>query len=552
MKGGSVVLHSGVVWTGCPEQPFAEAVAVERGRVVAVGADEAVREAMPRPDEAVDLKGRFVLPGFQDAHCHPRNGGWQRRSCDLGDALTLAEVREAIAGYVARHPGGGWVTGKGWSMETFPNGIPPASLLDELVGERPAFLVNRDGHSAWVSSAALRLAGIDASTPDPPDGRIERELSGAPQGTLHEGAMELVRRLMPPETPADVVADLEAGIGHLLSLGVTAWQDAIVTEDILAAYEHLAAQRRLGGRPRLALWWARERGVDQLEELVALRDRAAAAGLDAGSAKVMLDGVMETYTAALLEPYEDPCGDGRAAAAGRGTLFFEPEAAAEAVTALAGACFQVHFHAIGDRAVRVALDAVEASVRVHGGASRRLRHHVAHIQLVHPDDVARFHALGVIANAQPYWACYEPQMTELTLPFLGPTRAGWQYPFRSLTDAGSLLCFGSDWPVSTANPLEEIAVAVRRALPSPSSDGAGAEEPFLPGERLGLEESLRAFTAGSAYVNHREAETGTVAPGKRADLVVLEADPFRVGAAELHRVGVEFTMVDGSVVYESG
>jgi predicted amidohydrolase YtcJ len=252
----------------------------------------------------------------------------------------------------------------------------------------------------------------------------------------------------------------------------------------------------------------------------------------------------------MLEPYCAPSGPspgGCRHELGSGRLFVDPDVVAQAVAVLAAEGFQVHFHAIGDRAVRLALDAVEGAA-----PATDLRHHVAHIQVVHPDDVARFHRLGVVANAQPFWACVEPQMTELTLPFLGPERSAWQYPFASLAGAGARLAGGSDWPVSTANPMEEIAVAVARVLPESARAGAEAEPPFHPAERLAVTSAFSAFTAGSAFVNHLDEKTGTVEPGKLADLVVLTADPFRLPADRLPESRVCCTIVGGEVAFESG
>lgn len=563
MTGGAdLVLFGGAVWTGVAGH-VAEAVAVVDGRIVAVGRDEDVRDAVGPAAEAVNLRGRAVVPGFQDAHCHPVSGGLQARRCDLGDARTVEECQAAVAAFVERSPGAGWITGGGWSMETFPGGTPAAELLDGVSGGRPAFLVNRDGHGAWVNRRALEMAGIDSSTPDPAHGRIERDERGLPQGTLQEGAMDLVGRLVPPPSADELAAALTSAQAHLLRLGVTGWQDAAVDADVESAYARLATQGAVRSRTRLALWWDRDRGLDQISELVARRERLAALGLDAGSVKIMLDGVIENHTAAMLEPYRAPTGHapgGCRHELGSGRLFVEPEVVTEAVARLSAEGFQVHFHAIGDRAVRLALDAVEAANSDDAGQERasrkgpagRLRHHVAHIQVVHPDDVRRFQRLGVVANAQPFWACVEPQMTELTLPFLGEPRSGWQYPFASLAATGARLAGGSDWPVSTADPLEEIAVAVARVLPESARAGAPAEEPFIPHERLALEAAFEAFTSGSAYVNHLEAETGTVEPGKLADLVVLAADPFGLPADRLPEARVCCTIVGGEVAYESG
>ena len=539
-----LLITGGPIWTGRSDQPWVEALAVRDGKVAAAGPLAEVRQVSAPWAETLELSGRAVIPAFHDAHCHPLGGGLQQRSCNLEGARSPGECQERIRAYLASHPDVEWVVGKGWSMELFPRGTPGRQLLDQVTGERPAYLTNRDGHSAWVNSAALRLAGIDAATPDPPHGRIERMEAGEPQGTLHEGAMELVEHWAPPTTDAERVAALRQAQSHLHSLGIAGWQDAMVDPETETAYAALAGAGELSARVRLALWWEREGGLEQVEQLALRRQQLADSGLDAGSVKIMLDGVMETFTAALLEPYLTLPGgppDGQ-----RGHLFLDPEVAAAATSALHRRGFQVHFHAIGDRAVRVALDAVESASREGG---QDLRHHIAHIQLVDPADLHRFHRLKVVANMQPFWACHEPQMDELTIPFLGAERSRHQYPFRGLADSGAVLAGGSDWPVSTANPLEEVAVAVTRRVPS---DGAGenpALPPFLPEQGLPLAVALSAFTAGSAFVNHLEHVTGTLEVGKAADLVVLAQDPFAVDAERLPEAQVESTMVDGRLVF---
>jgi predicted amidohydrolase YtcJ len=539
-----LLIAGGPIWTGRSEQPWVEALAVRDGKVAAAGSLSEVREVSAPRAETLDLRGRAVVPAFHDAHCHPIGGGLQHRSCDLEGARSPGDCQERVRTYLATHPDVDWVLGKGWSMELFARGTPGRHLLDQVTGERPAYLINRDGHSAWVNSAALRLAGIEVTTPDPPHGRIERVEGGEPQGTLHEGAMELVERLAPPTTAAERLAALRQAQSHLHSLGIAGWQDAMVDPESEAAYTALAQAGDLSARVRLALWWERERGLEQVEELDHRRRRMAELGLDAGSVKIMLDGVMETFTAALLEPYLTLPGGPPAGQLGH--LFLDPELAAAATSALHSRNFQVHFHAIGDRAVRVALDAVASASQEDG---RDLRHHVAHIQLVHPLDLRRFHELKVVANMQPFWACHEPQMDDLTIPFLGAERSRLQYPFRDLADSGAVLAGGSDWPVSTANPLEEIAVATTRRALSDEELGPSSPPAFLPEQGLPLGTALSAFTAGSAYVNHLEHVTGTLEVGKAADLVVLAQDPFAIPLDRLPEARVEITMVDGRVVF---
>ncbi|MFB6636935.1 amidohydrolase [Streptomyces chartreusis] len=539
-------MYADLLFTGgpvlTPKGRTATAVAVTGDRITAVGREEVHDLAGPRT-EVVDLAGRLLLPGFQDAHVHPVPAGLELTQCDLTGTRTADETLAAVRAYADAHPEREWITGGGWSMEAFEGGTPTKELLDSVVPDRPVYLPNRDHHGAWVNSRALALAGITRDTPDPADGRIERDASGEPSGTLQEGAMQLVGRLTPPATQADRVAALLHAQRHLHALGITAWQDALVG-DFLGmdnpAQAYLAAARdgSLTARVVGALWWDRERGSEQIPELAERREALSHGRFRATSVKLMLDGVAETGTAALVDPYLDKCG---CATANRGTSFIDPEQLPKYVTELDALGFQCHFHALGDRAVRDALDAIEAARAANGPSDTRP--HLAHLQVIQPADVPRFARLGAIANIQPLWAAHEPQMDELTIPFLGPERASWQYPFGALLRSGARLAAGSDWPVSSPDPLHGVHVAVNRV--TPDADDA---QVFLPGERIGLAEALTAYTAGSAYVNHLD-DTGEVRAGALADLVVLDRDPFDGPAAAIAQTRVARTYVGGAQVY---
>ncbi|WP_328432607.1 amidohydrolase [Streptomyces sp. NBC_00453] len=539
-------MHTDLIFTGgpvlTPAGRTATAVAVTGDRITAVGHDEVLDLAGPRT-EVVDLAGRLLLPGFQDAHVHPVPAGLELSQCDLTGTRTAEETVAAIRAYAKAHPDQEWITGGGWSMEAFEGGTPTKELLDAVVPDRPVYLPNRDHHGAWANSRALRLAGIDRDTPDPADGRIDRDAAGDPSGTLQEGAMQLVGRLTPPVTPADRLAALLYAQRHLHALGITAWQDALVgdflgMDDPSQAYLTAARDGSLTARVVGALWWDRERGAEQIPELVERRASSSHGRFRAGSVKLMLDGVPETGTAALLDPYLDKCG---CATANRGTSFIDAGQLPKYVTELDSLGFQCHFHALGDRAVRDALDAIEAAREANGPSDTRP--HLAHLQVVHPDDVARFARLDATANIQPLWAAHEPQMDQLTIPFLGSERAGWQYPFRALLRSGARLAAGSDWPVSSPDPLQGIHVAVNRL--TPDSDDAPV---FLPGERISLAEALTAYTAGSAHVNHLD-DTGRVEAGALADLVVLDRDPFDGPPEAIAETRVALTYVGGEGVY---
>lgn len=546
MTHADLVFTGGPVFTANTVRSRASAVAVRAGRIVAVGGDD-VRELVGPSTELVDLRGRMLIPGFQDAHVHPVWGGLDMLRCDLSELGTAAEYLEAIAGYVADHASDEWILGGGWQMSAFPGGTPTAAALDAVTGERPAFFPNRDGHGAWVNSAALRLAGIDRETPDPADGRIERDADGTPSGTLHEGAMALVNRLLPEEPLERLTDALLLGQRYLHSFGITAWQDAIVGSygdagDPGPAYLRAAADGTLTARVVGAIWWDRTQGLEQIPSILERRDRYRAGRFAATSVKVMQDGVAENFTAAMLEPYCDGHGH---FTDNSGISFVDPAVLAEAVPILDAEGFQVHFHAIGDRAVRECLDAVERAIALNGRSDNR--HHIAHIQVVHPEDVPRFRELGVAANMQSLWATYEPQMVQLTLPFLGEPRSAWQYPFGDLLRAGAVLAAGSDWSVSTPDPMAAIHTAVNRTA-APGHE-EGEYDAFLPEQAIDLATSLTAYTAGSAWVNHLDDVTGTIEVGKLADLVVLDRDPFAGPAEEIGATHALQTFVEGERVF---
>jgi predicted amidohydrolase YtcJ len=522
----------------------ATAVAVRGERIVAVGdaADARIKDLTAASTEVVDLRNRALLPGFQDAHVHPAFAGVTMIGCNLIGAAKLDEALGRISAYAAAHPDNEWIAGSGWRMEWFDHGTPSRELLDQVTAGRPAYLTNRDGHGAWASSRALELAGIDAQTPDPPDGRIERNQDGSPQGTLHEGAATLVGRHVPAITFEERVSGLMLAQAHLHARGITAWQDAIIGDylgsgDPLPVYLAAAGAGTLTARVQGALWWDRARGPEQLPDILARREQGQVGRFRANTVKIMQDGVAESFTAGMIEPYLDSCG---CQTTNRGLSHVDAALLREYVTMIDAAGFQVHLHAIGDRAVREALDAIEAAR--HANGTNDHRHHIAHIQVMHPDDIPRFAALGVTANMQALWAAHEPQMDELTIPFIGPERAARQYLFGDLLRSGARLAAGSDWAVSSANPLRAAHVAVNRALPGTQA------EPLLPAQSLTLGQALGAYTAGSAYVNHLD-ETGAIEEGMLADLVVLDRDPFAGPADEIAFTRVHSTYVAGQEVY---
>lgn len=540
-RPADLVFTGGRVHTVDARRPRAEAIAIHGERISAVGDAREVAPAIGPATRVIDLGGRMLVPGFQDAHVHPLWGGLEQLECDVRAARGKPAVLEMIRAYADAHPDLRWIVGGGWYMSDFPNGVPRREDLDAILPDRPAYFPNRDGHSSWVNSRALELAGITRDTPDPAGGRIERDPDGSPTGALHEAAADMVEALLPAHAPDEWLAGFRIGQAYLHSVGITAWQDAIVEPSDLAVYRHASDAGLLTARVEGALWWDRARGVEQVHELVERSATGSFGRFRANSVKIMLDGVLETFTGAMIDPYLGH--DGRPTT-NRGISFIDAAALKDYVTRLDAAGLQVHFHAIGDRAVREGLDAIEAARRTNGPSDTRP--HISHIQVIHPDDVGRFGRLGAVANAQPLWACHESNMDNLTIPFLGEERAGWQYPFRSLLRSGAHLAMGSDWSVSTANPLVEIEVAVERVHP----ESRGVARPFLAAEGLTLEEAIRAFTLGSAYVNHLDADTGTIEPGKLADVAVIDRDVLAPDAGPIGDARVLATFVGGDAVFE--
>ena len=537
-----LVITGADVYTMDAARRWAGAVAVRGDRIVAVGTERQVRDRFPDTGEVLSLPGRMVVPGFQDAHVHPPFAGRYRLHVSLHDLPSVDAYRDAVAAYARAQPDEPWIFGGGWAMAHFPRGTPTKELLDDLVPDRPVFLLNRDVHGAWVNSKALEIAGITRETPDPWDGRIERDpMTREPTGTLHEGAAYSFADQHLPEPSRD---EWERAIlvaqEHLHSFGVTGWQDAWVTPGTEDAYRSLAERGDLTARVVGALWWDRHRDIEQVKDLVERRSRGSVGPFSPTTVKIMTDGVLENRTGAMLRPYCDATGHETHET---GIAYVDHDELAAAVTALDAEGFQVHMHSIGDRAVRNALDACEAA-RLANGA-RDARHHVAHLQVVHPDDLPRFRELGVVANCQPYWAQHDPQMDELTVPILGPDRVPLQYPFGSLHAAGATLAFGSDWSVSTPDPLEEMEVAIRRVDPS-----ARDADPFLPDQHLALHLALAGFTTGAAYVNHDD-EAGSIQEGGRADLAVLDRNLFDEPDATVADAKVELTIASGRIVYSA-
>lgn len=532
-----VVFQGGVVHTMDPGRTRAAALAVREGLIVAIGDAAAVEPWIGDGTEIVDMAGGMLLPAFQDAHVHPLAGGMELGDCDLNGSASREEVLDRIRACHEALPAGAWLRGGGFDLPLFPGGNPRAETLDEIVGERPALVTSADGHNAWVSSRALEIAGIDASTPDPPAGRIERDDDGAPTGTLRETAVDLVARHLPRRTPEARREGLRRGLALSARLGITAMQEASANEADLRAYDELERRGELSARMSISLYVNPERGLEQVPDLVRLRERYDREGLRVETVKIFADGVLEGQTAAVLEPYTHREGY-------RGEANFERRELIALIVALDAVGFQVHVHAIGDRGIRDTLDGFEEARRRNG--ARDSRHHIAHAQLIHPDDVPRFGRLHAYANFSPLWAQADTYVTELTDPFIGPERARWQYPLGDIVATGGRFACGSDWSVSSMDPLQGIQVGVTRVpLRAPAN-----VEPWLPEQRVDLDAMLACYTINAAAVNFLDDTTGSLEVGKAADLVLLDRDLSELPPRRIAEARVLRTYLGGELLYE--
>jgi predicted amidohydrolase YtcJ len=532
-----LVLRGAAVYTVDGARSWAEAVAVSKGRIVFVGADSAAQGWIGPSTNVVDLSGKMVLPAFHDAHVHPVSGGVEALECNLNGLPDQAAILEKIKAYATAHPKLPWIRGGGWDLTVFPEGNPTKTLLDSIVPDRPAYLSASDGHSVWVNSKALALAGVTEATPDPPYGRIERDSAGQPSGTLREDAADLVSKHLPKRSAKEYADGLAEALRIANGFGLTSLVEASASEEDLEAYATLDAQGKLTARVLASLYVDTDKGVSEIPRLVALRTKYGRGRVRTNSVKIFADGVLETRTASVLEPYVGFPND-------RGKPNLEPAAFRTLATAFDKEGFQIHVHAIGDRAIRDTFDAFEAARRANG--PRDSRHHIAHIELFDPADIPRFRKLGAIANFQPLWANGDEYITELTEPKLGPERSRWLYPIGSVLASGGEFAFGSDWSVSSMNPLEGMEVAVTRRQPI-----KGPGPAWIPEERIALPDAVAAYTIRGAYLSFSEKETGSIEVGKAADLVVLDRNLFEIPASQIHGAKVLLTLLDGKEVYRA-
>jgi len=536
--GADRVFVNGAVYTADESRSWAEAVAIRDGEIVFVGTDVAAKAFTGANTEVVDLNKKMLMPGFHDGHAHIRYGGAAMLRCGLQSEQDVSKLRGLLLECANSRAYGGdeWVLGGGWPISAFKDGAPSAAMLDEIFGERPAYFSDDFGHSAWVSSRALEIAGIDSDTPDPPQGVIVRDpVSGEPTGTLRDSAMNLVEVFIPEATEAQRYKGLLTGLEQASKYGITAFIEPGTGEGNVSLFKTADRRGDLTARVVASLSPQDELAASfgpEIFDFLAKRDQFRGTYLDVDSVKVFIDGVIETRTSTMLEPYLDGSNF---------PPFYPPDELNTLYEKLDEMGMQIHTHAIGDGAIRVALDAYEHAFFANGPNDNR--HQIVHLQLIDEEDIPRFAELNVAANFQCFW-CYPDVYVDLAVDIVGAERVERFYPLRSIQDTGALLVGGSDWDVTSLNPLDAIETAVRRQDPYAESGRVLGEN-----QEVDLATALDMYTRNAAYIMRLEDKTGSVEVGKRADLVVLDRNLFEIPVTEINEARVLLTIMDGKTVY---
>jgi predicted amidohydrolase YtcJ len=532
----TLLIHARI-YTVNPKEPWAQAMAVREGKIIAVGSDRAIAAYQGTSTKVIDAKEHMVLPGFIDAHVHMMAGAAQLSGVTFNDTRTIGDFQKAIKDYAAAHPEKKWIQGMGWVYNIFgEKGLPDKKLVDEVVPDRPVYLAAYDGHTALANSKALQLAGITRETPDPPSGIIMRDpATGEPTGVLKEAAEQLVARVIPQPTRDEELDGLTKAIHYASSLGLTRLISAGADAERVELFDRIRQKRELTARFTMARFVSAPVAPDAVRILQENRKKYGDDWIDAGQVKFLLDGVIEAHTAAMLEPYEkDPSN--------KGLLYFHPEKYKESVTQLDHLGFPISTHAIGDRAIRLALDAYEAANKANGRTD--IRDRIEHIEDPSAQDIPRFGKLNVIAGMQPLHATPDRNTLESWAGSIGAQRAERAFPWHSILNGGAHLSFGSDWPVVTLNPWPGLQVLLTRETPEGTPAGG-----WLPGERLILEQAIQGYTMGGAIAAKREKTEGSIEAGKLADVIIISQDLFKIPSNQIGKTKVMMTMVGGKIVY---
>lgn len=540
------VILNARIYTMNSKQPWAEGIAIRGEKIVAVGTDREIAAYQGPSTKQIDAGGHLLLPGFTDAHIHFMEGSVNLLHLNLTPARNIPEIQKLVKEFAEKHPGDSWILGRGWTYPTFgPSALPDKKIIDAVVSDRPVYLQAFDGHSWWANSKALQMAGITRETPDPPNGVIVRDAKGDPTGAFKEDAADAVmQKVIPLPTRPERMEALRLGMVEANRAGVTSVDSAggvgIADGDLQNAdlYQELHNKGELTVRMYMAYHLdppaLTPEGLQKIEDA---RRLYQGDWVSAGSVKFFLDGVVESHTAAMLDPYsDDPSQIGK--------LFWDPAKYKQAVAELDRHGFQILTHAIGDKAVRLALDAYQEAAETNHTHDARPR--IEHIENVSAQDIPRFGKIGVIASMQPLHAYPDDDTLKIWLRNVGPERAQRAWAWKSIKDEGGNIAFGSDWPVVTLSPWE----GMRNAMTRQTTEGEPPDG-FVPSQRLNLEDTIRAYTLGAAFAGRRDKTEGSLEPGKLADLIIVSQDLFKTDPRDIHKTEVLVTMVGGKVAYQA-
>lgn len=528
------------IYTGNEAQPFAEAMALRDNKIIAVGTSEEIKKLAGASTDTFNLQGKLVTPGFNDAHIHFLRGSLEMQTADLNRCKTPKDAADTVLAFAQRNAEADWITGSGWQYTIFPDSKPTKEILDAIIPDRPVFIYAYDGHSAWVNSKALALAGIDKNTLYSGFGSIVKDKNGEPTGMLSEGAMQLVRKLLPPITKENKLKAIQAGLQYAASLGITSLQNASGSIEELELYEELLLQKKLIVRYGAAFSANSKTSQEDIDRFTALKKKFSNNSLlRADAIKFILDGVIESHTAVMINDYSDAGEKGRTA---NGTFALPLEDYRRLTLAFDNAGFRLFTHAIGDQSVREALNAYEQCNKING--TQNSRHRIEHIEQCHPDDIKRFQQLHVLPSMQPIHA--DPATVAVWSKAVGQERLPYSFGWQSMLQSKATLVFGSDWPACiNLDPIHGLHVAVNRQSPNGVPPGG-----WIPEQRIALKDAINAYTQGGAYSSFEENTKGKLQPGYYADFIVLSKNLFSIDPTEIHSAKVLLTVVDGNVVYK--
>jgi predicted amidohydrolase YtcJ len=535
------VFINGRIWTGADSTSFVEAVAVSGDTILQVGSTAEIRKLIGNETRVIDLKGRLVIAGFNDAHIHFLSGSVGLTEVDLTDAKSIPEVVGHIKAFAKENPSKRWITGRGWQYTMFQGGLPHKKILDSVFNDLPIFIKAYDGHSAWANSAALKLLNITKSTPFSGYGEIVRDVSGEPTGVFKENAMSLVSDHIPVLTKEEKLAALRKGLALAASLGITSIGNASGTRDEFYLYKELSINHELTLRVAAAFSVDANTTPEEIKKYAFIKDSVGTSHrLTARNVKFMLDGVIESHTAAMLEPYSNLLPNEPSPI---GTLALPLDKYKSLVTEFDKLGFQVYTHAIGDRAVREALNAYEAAAKANGTS---LRNRIEHIETISPQDIPRFATLDVLPSMEPIHA--EPGTVSVWEDGVGKKRLPYSFAWSSILKANGHLVFSSDWPACVSiNPIRGLHTAVTRTTIDGEPKGG-----WVPEQKISITEALTAYTQGGAFSSMEENFKGKIAPGYVADFIVLSQDLFSIDPMKTHQTRVLMTIFDGKIIYDAG